>query len=111
MLMKKRSLKNKGQICYIIQDSDIKSVELIKITAANIYIVKDTETNKEQYIHSNLIYDTENENRLKILNKQYTILWEIDEKLKGVNITACEIDKNLKGINVSNSGTLLKLNV
>lgn len=36
MLMKEISLKNKGQIYYIIQDSDIKSVELIKITATNI---------------------------------------------------------------------------
>ena len=59
--MKKRSWKNKGQICYIIQDSDIKSVEFIKIINSNIYIVKDTEINKEQYIHSNLVYDTEEE--------------------------------------------------
>ena len=39
----------------------------------------------------------ENENRLKILNKQYNILWETEEKLKGVNVTDCE--------------TLLKLNI
>lgn len=39
----------------------------------------------------------ENENRLKILNKQYNILWETEEKLKGINVTDCE--------------TLLKLNV
>ena len=54
MLIKKRNWKNKGQICYIIQDSDIKSVEFIKIINSNIYVVKDTKTNKEQYIHSNL---------------------------------------------------------
>lgn len=37
------------------------------------------------------------ENRLKILNKQYNILWKTEEKLKGINVTDCE--------------TLLKLNV
>ena len=37
MLIKKRNWKNKGQICYIIQDSDIKSVEFIKIINSNIY--------------------------------------------------------------------------
>lgn len=40
---------------------------------------------------------SKDENRLKILNKQYNILWGIEEKLKGVNVTDCE--------------TLLKLNV
>lgn len=40
---------------------------------------------------------SKDENRLKILNKQYNILCGIEEKIKGVNVTDCE--------------TLLKLNV
>ncbi len=40
---------------------------------------------------------SKDENRLKILDKQYNILWETEEKLKGINVTDCE--------------TLLRLNV
>ena len=34
---------------------------------------------------------SKNENRLKILNKQFNIIWKIDEKIKGIDITDCEI--------------------
>lgn len=33
---------------------------------------------------------SKDENRLKVLNKQYNILWETEEKLKGINVTDCE---------------------
>lgn len=33
---------------------------------------------------------SKDENRLKILDKQYNILWETEEKLKGINVTDCE---------------------
>lgn len=96
MLMKKRSLENKGQICYIIQDSDIKSVQLIKIIANNICIVKDTETNKEQYIHSNLIYDTEEKAYKYLLTTLKYYKEENENNIKDLKEEIISINKNIK---------------
>lgn len=96
MLMKKRSLKNKGQICYIVQDSDIKSVELIKITATNICIVKDIETNKEQYIHSILIYDTEEEAYKYLLTNLKYYKEEAEDNIKDLKEEIISINQNIK---------------
>lgn len=89
-------MKNKGQICYIIQDSDIKSIEIIKITAYNICIVKDTETNKEQYIHSNLIYDTEEEAYKDLLTELKYYKEEAEDNIKDLKEEIISINQNIK---------------
>lgn len=38
---------------------------------------------------------SKDENQLKMLNRQYNILWETEEKLKGINVTDCETLLNL----------------
>lgn len=89
-------MKSKGQICYIIQDSDIKSVEITKIISTVIYVVKDTKTNKEQYVHSHLIYNTEKEAYKYLLITLKHNKEELEDNIKDLKEEIVSINQNIK---------------